>query len=47
MINMKFCRNEEQVTDIFTKALPKDRFRLLRYKLRVKPASSLGEAVGK
>ena len=47
LINMKFCKNEEQVADIFTKALPKDRFRLLRSKLRVKPVSSLGEAVEK
>lgn len=47
LINMKFCKNEEQVADIFTKALPKDRFRLLRSKLGVKPVSNLGEAVEK
>jgi hypothetical protein len=47
LINMKFCKNEEQVADIFTKALPKDIFRLLRSKLGVKPVSNLGEAVEK
>jgi hypothetical protein len=29
VIDMKFCRNEEQLADIFTKALPKDRFKQL------------------
>ena len=47
LINMKFCKNKEQVADIFTKALPKDGFGLLRSKLGVKPVSSLGEAVEK
>ena len=45
VINMKFCRSEEQLADIFTKALPKDRFKQLRSNLGVKPVSSLGEAV--
>ncbi|KAM2677793.1 hypothetical protein EV1_004297 [Malus domestica] len=45
VINVKFCRSEEQLADIFTKALPKDRFNYLRMKLGVKPVSSLGEAV--
>ncbi|KAI5317553.1 hypothetical protein L3X38_037260 [Prunus dulcis] len=45
VINMKFCKCEEQLADIFTKALPKDRFSQLRLKLGVKPVSSLGQAV--
>ncbi|CAL9018208.1 unnamed protein product, partial [Prunus brigantina] len=45
VIDIKFCRSEEQLADIFTKALPKDRFNYLRLKLGVKPVSSLGEAV--
>ena len=45
VINMKFYRSEEQLADIFTKALPKDRFKQLRSNLGVKPVSSLGEAV--
>ncbi|CAL9004145.1 unnamed protein product [Prunus brigantina] len=45
VINMQFCRSEEQLADIFTKALSKDRFKYLRSKLGVKPVSSLGEAV--
>ncbi|KAM1300483.1 hypothetical protein PS1_011811 [Malus domestica] len=44
-IDVKYCRSEEQLADIFTKALPKDRFNYLRMKLGVKPVSSLGEAV--
>jgi hypothetical protein len=45
LINVQFCRSEEQLADIFTKALPKDRFKQLRLKLGVKPVNSLGEAV--
>ena len=45
VINVKFCRSEEQLADIFTKALPKYRFKQLRLKLGVKPVKSLGEAV--
>ncbi|KAI5343121.1 hypothetical protein L3X38_010997 [Prunus dulcis] len=44
VIDMRFCRSEEQLANIFTKALPKDRFNYLRLKLGVKPVSSLGEA---
>ena len=45
VIDVKFCRSEEQLTDIFTKALPKDRFKKLRLDLGVKSVNSLGEAV--
>jgi hypothetical protein len=45
VINIQFCRSEEQLADIFTKALPKDRFKQLRLKLGVKLVNSLGEAV--
>ncbi|CAL2241191.1 unnamed protein product [Prunus armeniaca] len=45
VIDIKFCIREEQLVDIFTKALPKDRFNYLRLKLGVKPVSSLGEVV--
>jgi hypothetical protein len=45
VIDVKFCRSEEQLADIFTKALPKDRFKQLRLNLGVKAVSSLGEAV--
>jgi hypothetical protein len=45
VINMQFCRSEEQLADIFIKALPKDRFKQLRLKLGVKPVNNLGEAV--
>jgi hypothetical protein len=46
LINMQFCRGEDQLADIFTKALPKDRFNYLRLTLGVKPVSNLGEVVG-
>ncbi|CAL2243101.1 unnamed protein product [Prunus armeniaca] len=36
VVDMKFCRSEEQLADIFTKALPKVRFNQLRLKLGVK-----------
>ena len=42
VIDIKFCSSEEQLADIFTKELPKDRFNYLRTKLGVKPVSSLG-----
>ena len=45
VINMQFCRSEEQLAYIFTKALPKDRFKQLRLKLGVKLVSNLGEVV--
>ena len=46
LIDVKFCRGEVQLADIFTKALPKDRFNYLRLNLGVKPISNIGEAVG-
>ena len=45
VIDVKFCRSEEQLADIFTKALPKDRFKKLRLDLGVKSVNNLGEAV--
>ena len=45
IIDMKFCRNEDQMADIFTKSLPKDRFNQLRSMLGVKPVSTLGGSV--
>ena len=29
-IQLKHCKTEEQLTDIFTKALPREKFKLLR-----------------
>jgi hypothetical protein len=46
LIDMKFCPSEEQLADIFTKALPKERFNQLRLNLGVKSVNGLGEAVG-
>ena len=34
-IDLKFCRSEEQVADIFTKALPKEKFYYFREKLGI------------
>ena len=45
MIDVKFCRSEDQLADIFTKTLPKERFDQLRLNLGVKSVNSLGEAV--
>lgn len=45
MIDVRFCKSEEQLANIFTKALPKDIFNYLRLKLGVKTVSSLREAV--
>jgi hypothetical protein len=45
VINVNFCRSEEQLAYIFIKALPKDRFKQLRLKLGVNPVNSLGEAI--
>ena len=42
VIEMKFCSSEEQLTDIFTKGLPKERFNQLRAKLGVVHVTSLG-----
>ncbi|KAI5350820.1 hypothetical protein L3X38_003711 [Prunus dulcis] len=30
VVDLKYCKSEEQVADIFNKALPKDRFNYLR-----------------
>ena len=45
VIDVKFCRSEEQLANIFTKALPKDIFKQLRLNLGVKLVSNLGEVV--
>jgi len=45
VINIQFCRSEEQLADIFTKAFLKDRFKHQKLKLGVKPVNSLGEVV--
>lgn len=45
VIDVQYCRSEEQLADILTKALPKEKFNQLRLKLGVKSVSSLGEAV--
>ena len=36
VVKLQYCNTEEQVADIFTKALPIDRFRRLRTMLGVK-----------
>ena len=36
VVKLQYCNTEEQVADIFTKALPVDRFRRLRTMLGVK-----------
>ncbi|BBN67205.1 hypothetical protein Prudu_9S000200 [Prunus dulcis] len=41
VIELLYCKGEEQIADIFTKALPKDRFSYLRNMLGVKSASTL------
>ena len=35
-IQLEFCRSEEQLSDIFTKALPRERFQQLRAKLGIR-----------
>ncbi|KAL6287822.1 hypothetical protein ACE6H2_012212 [Prunus campanulata] len=45
VIELLYCKGEEQVADIFTKALPKDRFSYLRSMLGVKSASTLEGSV--
>ncbi|KAB2621397.1 hypothetical protein D8674_023579 [Pyrus ussuriensis x Pyrus communis] len=46
IINLIYCKLEDQLADIFTKALPKDRLCTVREKLGVKPAVSLEGSVG-
>ncbi|BBN69407.1 hypothetical protein Prudu_927S000300, partial [Prunus dulcis] len=41
VMDLRYCKSEEQVVDIFTKALPKDRFNYLRGLLGVKPVNNL------
>ncbi|KAI5311342.1 hypothetical protein L3X38_000007 [Prunus dulcis] len=45
VIELLYCKGEEQIADIFTKALPKDRFDYLRRMLGVKSASTLEGSV--
>ncbi|CAL2244935.1 unnamed protein product [Prunus armeniaca] len=45
-IELVYCRTEEQIADILTKALPKDRFAYLRELLGVKSAKGLEGNVG-
>ncbi|KAI5323716.1 hypothetical protein L3X38_032788 [Prunus dulcis] len=44
-IDLVYCKGEEQIADIFTKALPKDRFSYLRSLLGVKSARTLEGSV--
>ncbi|CAL8154967.1 unnamed protein product [Prunus armeniaca] len=41
VVDLKYCKSKEQMADIFTKALPKDRFNYLRGLLGVKPVNNL------
>ncbi|CAL9012442.1 unnamed protein product [Prunus brigantina] len=45
VIELLYCKGEEQIADIFTKGLPKDRFSYLRSMLGVKSASTLEGSV--
>ncbi|CAL2276928.1 unnamed protein product [Prunus armeniaca] len=45
VIELLYCKGDEQIADIFTKALPKDRFSYLRSMLGVKSASTLEGSV--
>ncbi|KAI5348631.1 hypothetical protein L3X38_001518 [Prunus dulcis] len=45
VIELLYCKGEEQIADIFTKVLPKDRFDYLRRMLGVKSASTLEGSV--
>jgi hypothetical protein len=44
-VELKFCRSEEQVADIFTKALPKEKFQQFREALGVQEQHIKGENV--
>ena len=44
-VELKFCRSEEQIADIFTKALPKKKFQFLREALGVQEHHIKGENV--
>ena len=46
IIDQQFCKSEEQLADIFTKALAKDRFCNLRDKLGVISVKTLKGSVG-
>ncbi|KAM1198763.1 hypothetical protein FF2_010062 [Malus domestica] len=46
-IDLIYCKSEEQIVDIFTKALPKDRFNNLRSLLGVKSVNNLEGSVEK
>ncbi|KAM2687700.1 hypothetical protein EV2_010439 [Malus domestica] len=46
-IDLIYCKSEEQIADIFTKALPKDRFNNLRSLLGVKSVNNLEGSVEK
>ncbi|KAI5340824.1 hypothetical protein L3X38_020098 [Prunus dulcis] len=45
VVDLRYCKSEEQVAEIFTKALPKDRFNYLRGLLDVKPVNNLEGSV--
>ncbi|KAI5336023.1 hypothetical protein L3X38_026157 [Prunus dulcis] len=41
VVDLKYCKSKEQMAEIFTKALPEDRFNYLRGLLGVKPVNNL------
>lgn len=41
VIDLRYYKSDEQVVDIFTKALPKDHFNYLKGLLGVKPVNNL------
>ena len=44
-IELVYCKSEEQMADILTKALPKEKFNYFREMLGVKSVASLEESV--
>lgn len=46
IIDLLYCKSEEQLTGIFTKALAKDRFNYLRSKLGVQSVKTLEGSIG-